>query len=80
MSTSRVIIKEKTIPLGEVSNTTRLRKAINRFRDAIMMDENIYEIENKELEDKREVKEKAKKAMKEFRIKKKEELDDRLFF
>ena len=84
MTTFSVKIEEETIASGKVSNRTRLGKAVNRFRYAIerliALDENIYGIENKELENKREIKEKTKKVIKNFIIKKKEELDNRLLF
>ena len=84
MTTFSVKIEEETIASGKVSNRTRLGKAVNRFRYAIerliALHENIYGIENKELENKREIQEKAKNVIKNFIIKKKEELDNRLLF
>ena len=72
------------IILVKVSNRNRLRKAINRLINDVKLytalDENISEIEDKEHENKEKIEEKIRKAIKEFKTKKKEELDNWLFF
>ena len=66
MSPARMIIEEEgTTVLRKASNTNQLKKVVNRFRDAmkslIVLDENIYEIEDKESKNKEKIKDQTKK-------------------
>ena len=66
MSPARMIIEEEgTTVLRKASNMNQLKKVVNRFRDAmkslIVLDENIYEIEDKESKNKEKIKDQTKK-------------------
>ena len=83
MSIFNTQIGGEIIVLRTTSDKTRLKLTVNRFikafESSLILKENIDKILNNELINKEKIKDKTKKAIKEYKIKKMEELDNYTF-